>query len=274
MPEGPEIHRAADRIAKAIRGDVAERVEFGLERLRAWDTELSGARVVDVEARGKAILTRFDSGLAIYSHNQLYGRWYVQNAGVYPRTQRSLRLEIRTAKKAALLYSASDIEVLRPEDEPLHPYLAKLGPDGLDPRVTEEIVVARMGERGFARRSLGALLLDQGFVSGLGNYLRTEILWWSGLHPSWRPCDLGDDERAHLAHWVLDVTRQSYATGGITDCPVRAESARLEGVPRREYRHATFARAGRPCRECGTPITKLEVASRRLYVCSQCQPAR
>ena len=101
MPEGPEIHRAADQIAAAVEGERAELVAFGLDRLRPWETELTGARVTDVEAHGKAILTRFDVGVAVYSHNQLYGKWYVRAAGSYPKTGRSLRMEVRTPKNAA-----------------------------------------------------------------------------------------------------------------------------------------------------------------------------
>lgn len=272
MPEGPEVHRAADRIGAAIEGERAELVQFGLAPLRAWEAELTGARVTEVEARGKAILTRFDVGVSVYSHNQLYGRWYVQRAGTYPATGRSLRMEVRGPAKSALLYSASEIEVLRPEDEPVHGYLGRLGPDALDPTVSEADVAERLGDRRFRGRSLGALLLDQTFVSGLGNYLRSEILWWAGLHPAWRPKDLTGDDRDDLARWILDVTRQSYRTGGITDCPARVAEARANGVPRRDHRHAAFARAGRPCPECGTPIAKIEVAARRLYLCAACQP--
>ena len=34
MPEGPEIHRVAQRLAKALDGQRTEEVRFGLERLR------------------------------------------------------------------------------------------------------------------------------------------------------------------------------------------------------------------------------------------------
>ncbi|MEM6675869.1 MAG: endonuclease VIII [Planctomycetota bacterium] len=272
MPEGPEIHRAADQIASAIEGETATLVQFGLDRLQPWETELTGATVTGIEARGKAILTRFDVGVAVYSHNQLYGKWYVRKAGLYPKTGRSLRMEVRGDAKAALLYSASDIEVLRPEDEPNHSYLGKLGPDAVDPEVTIDEIVEQMDDRRFTGRNLGALLLDQSFVSGLGNYLRSEILWWAGLHPSWRPKDLDDEAKRDLAHWILDVTRQSYRTKGITACPARAAEQKAAGVPFREYRHSAFARAGRPCPECGRRIDKVEIASRRLYLCTSCQP--
>lgn len=274
MPEGPEIHRAADQIAAAISGQRARLVHFGLPSLYPWEAQLTGATVTGVEARGKAILTRFDLGYAVYSHNQLYGKWMVRGAGLYPTTKRSLRLEIQTEHKSALLYSASDIEVLSPSEEEVHPYLEKLGPDAVDSRVTVDDLMEQMEDRRFSGRNLGALLLDQAFVSGLGNYLRSEIIWWAGLHPSWRPKDLDSDQRQDLGRWILDVTRQSYRTGGITDCLARVAQAKAQGVPRRLYRHAAFARAGLPCPECGRKLEKIEVGSRRLYLCETCQPPR
>ena len=36
MPEGPEIRQAADRVASAIEGQVARRVEFGLPHLARY----------------------------------------------------------------------------------------------------------------------------------------------------------------------------------------------------------------------------------------------
>ena len=70
MPEGPEIRRAADRIAAVLEGETAERVRFGLPQLKRHEKRLTGRIVKSVTTRGKAILTRFDNDLTIYSHNQ------------------------------------------------------------------------------------------------------------------------------------------------------------------------------------------------------------
>ena len=86
MPEGPEIRRAADRIAKAIAGQRLAEVRFGLPRLRRFEDELTGVRVAGVETRGKALLIAFDQGLTLYSHNQLYGVWYLRRRGQLPNT--------------------------------------------------------------------------------------------------------------------------------------------------------------------------------------------
>ena len=88
MPEGPEIRREADRIEAAIRGQRIDEVFFGLERLSPWATTLTGATVEAVGTRGKALLTGFDNGYTLYSHNQLYGKWMIAKRGKLPRTNR------------------------------------------------------------------------------------------------------------------------------------------------------------------------------------------
>ena len=273
MPEGPEIRRAVDRIAAAVAGKTARRVEFAFERLRRHETSLSGRRVRAVEARGKAVLVRFAGGWNIYSHNQLYGRWVVRPAGRLPSTRRSLRLAIHTRDRSALLYSASDIEVLADGELAGHPYLARLGPDPLDPSRKPSALARRAAEKRFRRRGFASLLLDQGFVAGIGNYLRSEILFFAGIHPRRRPADCTRAELLRFGRSVLVVARRSYRTGGITNPRRRAAALRRRGLPRREYRHAVFGRRG-PCRVCTTPIVKLDLAGRRAYLCPVCQPER
>ena len=77
MPEGPEIRRVADRLAEVLVDQRVERVRFGLPRLKPEEGVLSGQRVLEVEPRGKALLTHFENGLSLYSHNQLYGVWRI-----------------------------------------------------------------------------------------------------------------------------------------------------------------------------------------------------
>ena len=164
MPEGPEIRRAADRIARVLEGREVESISFGLPRLRRYGARLRGASVREVETRGKAMLTHFDNGLSIYSHNQLYGVWKVSRRGKLPKTGRSLRLALHTATHSALLYSASDISVWPTEELPQHPFLARIGPDILDPSLDWRAIADRLLQDKFARRRLSAIYLDQAFL--------------------------------------------------------------------------------------------------------------
>jgi len=272
MPEGPEVRREADRIGRVLKGSRIEEAWFAFPDLQARARLLKAEVVASVESRGKAMLVRFARGLNIYSHNQLYGRWYVTARGRAPKTSRSLRLALHTKKQSALLYSASEIEVLSDEELLRHPYLQKLGPDVLNKKTKVDDVADRLADRQFMRRSLGSLLLDQGFVSGLGNYLRSEILFVTHLNAEMRPSDLKDGQRQDLATAIVTLTRRSYRLRGITNDPDMVRELKQEGVPRSRYRHYVFGQVHRPCPRCGVKIEKRYMAGRRLYSCPACQP--
>ena len=274
MPEGPEIRRVANRIHKAVAAQETTSVIFGQPPLRPFGPRLQGQQVIWVKSRGKALLTNFEEGLTVYSHNQLYGRWYIQRAGKLPRTSRTLRFAIHTERYSALLYSASDIQVLTEAELPLQKYLARLGPDALDDVVHWRDVLAQLQSPVWRGRSLGALYLDQGFVAGIGNYLRSEILHFSGLHPADRPVDLSLGKLGELSRYTLLLTRRALATAGVTNVPQRVKRLQREGLRRSRFRFAIFDRQGEPCYTCGTEVQRIEVNSRRLYLCSRCQPRR
>ncbi len=272
MPEGPEIRLAADRIEAVLAGRRIEAIEFAFERLRPFEPRLLGHKVTAVDTRGKAMLTRVDSGWTIYSHNQLYGRWYVCRRGQTPRTGRQLRLAIHNDRHSALLYSASEIDVLNDDRLPEHPFLARLGPDLLSEKPSVDELVERLQSRPFRGRQLGALLLDQGFVAGLGNYLRAEILTHARLHPKARPKDCTAAQLHLLAQQILGLTRRSYRTRGIVNPPALVARLKAEGLTRREqYRFNTYGREGQPCHLCGTSIDCTPIGGRKLYFCPLCQ---
>ncbi|AQA17116.1 endonuclease VIII [Halioglobus japonicus] len=272
MPEGPEIRRAADAIGDVLVGEVVDTVRFGLPRLRKYARQLRGQKVVDVETRGKAMLTHFDHGYSIYSHNQLYGVWQVVEGKKLPNTTRSMRLLLQTADHSAILYSASDISVWPTEELSEHPFLQKLGPDIMDRRLTWRAVAARLEDARFAGKSLSVLYLDQVFLAGNGNYLRSEILFDAGLDPKRTAADLTRGERGRLARSTLDISRRSYDTGGITLAPQLSNSLQRQGLTREWRRFYVFGRADYPCYRCGSEIRREEVGSRRLYTCPGCQP--
>lgn len=271
MPEGPEIRRAADELGNVLVGKRVTTVRFGLPALRRQAARFQGRRVVDVETRGKALLTHFEHDWSIYSHNQLYGVWRVLAGRELPRSSRSLRLLLQTEQDSALLYSASDISVWRTADLHLHPFLARLGPDIMNRDLAWRAIAARLQSPACRGRNLASLYLDQGFLAGVGNYLRTEILFDAGLHPLRRAADLGRGERGRLARSTLAISRRSYETGGITLPPGLARSLSSAGLPYEMRRFAIFGRASLPCYRCGAPVVREEISSRRIYWCPTCQ---
>ena len=272
MPEGPEVRLEADGVRAAIEGRKAKSVFFGLERLKKHERALTGRKVKSVRARGKAMLISFGNGLTIYSHNQLYGKWVVCGNGPIPDSSRQLRVAIDAARQRALLYSASDIAVLPTEEIDRHPYLSTLGPDILNGRVSVKQIRSRFESPEFRRRRMAALFLDKSFLAGIGNYLRSEILFAAGVHPARRPEDLSATKLSALAKETRRTMLRAYQNRGVTNDPDLVRELKSAGWSRGEYRFAVFGRAGEHCFGCGDAIVRQNLSGRRCYFCPACQP--
>jgi len=282
MPEGPEIKRIADALEKQIAGHVIDSIRFGLAPLKQWEPRLIGAKINNIETYGKAMVIRLQDvngdGLNIYSHNQLYGRWQFCKSDDYPESKRQLRLAIDCQGKSALLYSASQIAVLNNEELLQHPFIRKLGPDVLSTTTTAVHLVERLSSVRYRKRQLGAVLTDQSFVAGLGNYLRCEILFYSSIHPKFRSIELDEKKLYLLATAILKLARQSYLTAGITNDLDRAQQLMkqgegFEGVSFEAARFYVFRRQGLPCYRCGSLIEKISQAGQACFCCPRCQAA-
>ena len=272
MPEGPEIRRAADKVEAVLKDKTVERIQFGLQPLKKFSKALTGTKVLQLETRGKALLTHFDSGHTIYSHNQLYGVWRVVKRDELPKTNRQLRLALHTDQHSALLYSASDISVWNTEKIEEHPFLQRIGPDILNPNLTWREVAERLQSRTFAGRALNSVYLDQAFLAGLGNYLRSEILFIAGIHPARKARELSKGEIGKLARITLDISQRSYASQGVTIPDQQYKALKKKGVSYGKARFFVFSRANQPCRVCETKIKRSTANSRRIYTCATCQP--
>lgn len=273
MPEGPEIRLAADKIAEVLVGQSLKKVSFAFERLKPFEPQLTGCLITRVDTRGKAMLTCFENDWVIYSHNQLYGRWYVFGPNEEADVQRQLRLQLETDKGRALLYSASDIEVLRHDDLHKHPFLARIGPDILSEYPTAGLIYERLSSERFRRRQLAALLLDQRFLAGLGTYLTAEILFRARLHPRSKPMHCSDEQLQNLAQWILEITRRSYRTQGVINEPELVARLQARGkLSKEEYRFSVYQREGESCYCCGTAVQRFNIGGRPMFFCPSCQP--
>jgi endonuclease VIII len=274
MPEGPEIRRATDAIAKVLKGKTVRKLAFGQPHLAPWQKRFTNALVLDVEPRGKAVLTHFGNAKTIYSHNQLYGEWAIFDKNAEPPTHKQRRIVLDTDEHRIVLYSASDIEVLDSVQVLTHPYIAKLGVELLDPSIKQADVVAWLNQARWQKKLLAQILLDQAFLAGVGNYLRSEILFVAKLYPWVRLIDLSAMQRKCLAKAAISVTRQAYRQAGITNNPRSAKLLKAAGVPFSSYRHFVFDREGQSCWVCHNEVVRDEVAGRQLHWCPHCQPKR
>jgi endonuclease-8 len=271
MPEGPEIKREADAISRVLHKQTLTSVAFGLPHLQKYEKKWKGALIQKVRPYSKAMTIQANHGQTLYSHNQLYGKWEVLKPGQPSKhSHRQKRVELITDKGKAILWSASEIMILPHEEVLFHPYIQKLGPDILNDRISQNALIAHFQKKTFANRPLSSLFLDQAFLAGIGNYLRTEILFYARLHPTLKPKDLSPAQIKSLAQAVGVIVQRAYTQKGVTTPPSQAKriTSTEAYTGKRFY---IFARAAKPCPRCKTKIEKKTMAGRRIYLCPKCQ---
>ncbi len=270
MPEGPEIRREADQIQDALGESAITEIFFKFDHLKPAEKILKGSKLLFVQTVGKGFILHFDCGYSIYGHNQLYGKWMF--APNIPESGRELRLKLKSNGKYALLYSASEIQFLPTEEVPEIPFVKNnSGLDVLNARPSIEETLHYISQKKFQNKSLSALLLDQKFVLGMGNYLRSEVLFLAKIHPDKTIGELSAQKKKALAKYINLVMIQAYEHKGVTNDLARAEKMKNRKFFFEDYRFWAFNRENAPCYICQTSIKRIEKNARRLYFCSKCQ---
>lgn len=269
MPEGPTIRRIADCLHDKLHGKPVLEVSFGVKALERHQPELSGRVIERVRSFGKAIVFDLEGGRSIFTHTQLYGRWFVVEAGKKPPGNKKLGVSFNMGELTAILTSTTKIEVLDTAALGRHSFLGKLGPDTLDPDVTEADVTRQL-ER-FGDQPIGQILLDQSFMAGIGNYLRTEILFLSKLRPEHRFNDLDLGRKHAFVQQVLATPRRSYQAQGFTTSDEHIQRGEARGIPRASLKRYVYDHAGEPCPVCSSTIAEEQFDGRRVFICPSCQ---
>ena len=80
MPEGDTIFRSARSLDAWLTGRVVTKATCQLDPQRVPVHKLLGQTVTGVEAQGKHLLIRFDSGMTLHTHMKMTGSWHVYRA--------------------------------------------------------------------------------------------------------------------------------------------------------------------------------------------------
>jgi endonuclease-8 len=145
--------------------------------------------------------------------------------------------------------------------------LAKLGPDPLRSDADPSWAWGRIVK---SRRPVGALLMDQTVIAGVGNVYRNELLFRHRIDP-FRP-GRQISEAEFDAAWtdLVALMKVGLRTGRIVVvCPEHDHGppSYLPGRPRTYV----YRRAGEQCRVCGGPIRTVVLEGRNVFWCPACQ---
>lgn len=283
MPEGHTIHALADRLVRAF-GDRPVAVSSPQGRFAADAALLDGHVLGGATAAGKHLFITLGDRI-LHVHLGLIGSFPVIpfEGTEAPEPVGAVRLRLVGEHHYADLRGPMVCALI---DERERAAIRRaLGPDPLDPQAEPDVALARIRR---TRRGVGALLLDQAVLAGIGNVYRCEVLHRHGVDPftpgSRVSEGLWSDIWADLVRLlplgvafsqILTLEEQvREAERMIADGTVAPVTASLTGERLGDFferRFAVYQRTGDPCDRCGGTVRSQQVAGRTLYWCPGCQ---
>src|SRR5688572_2030119 len=275
MPEGDTIFRAARTLHRALAGRAVTRFESVFPALTRVDADrpLAGRTIERVDARGKHLLIWFSGDLILRTHMRMHGSWHVYRPHErWQRPHRDMRIVLETDDFHAVAFSvpvaefetAASLERTRP--------LRDLGPDPLSEDFDAADAVARLASR--AGIEIGDALLDQSAIAGIGNVYRSEVLFAGRVNPFVPAGMLGREDLERLVTTAVRFMRAN--VGGRASAAIETYRGLRRTTGRNDpgARLWVYGRAGKPCRRCGTLISRRRQGphARSTYWCAQCQP--
>ncbi len=268
MPELPDLEVISEFLRPRLEGQVVARVE-ALRPIvvrdltgRGLDDAVIGQPIAALWRRGKFCAVELGPGAGYLAFNpMLAGRFHYQP--VEKRPPGYAAAVLRLANGAALFYADAKLmgKLYRVDDLEQVPGWAEMGPDALDPALTEELFALRIRPY---RGEIKGVLARQPFVAGIGNAYSDEICWQARLYPFRKRSSLSAQELAALYVAMRDVLGNAIDT-------LRRRMGDAIHVEIRDFL-AVHGKGGQPCPRCGSRISQLKGQEYYANYCRTCQP--
>ena len=263
MPEGHTIHRIALDHSKHLAGQVVW-VSSPQGRFTPDAAIVDGAVLDRIEAYGKHLFYWWQTGHVGHVHLGLFGKFRVSLGEEQPAPKGEVRMRMATDRATIDLAGPTACAIATAADRDA--IVARLGPDPLRRDAKPQVAIDRIRK---SRQAIGALLLDQKVLSGVGNVYRAEALFVNGIHPSRAGVDCDIVELESLWTTVTGMLKQ-----GVKDNRIITVDRREFDLPKGRLRRgdANYVYHRDRCLRCATPIQTADLGGRPCYYCPVCQP--
>jgi formamidopyrimidine-DNA glycosylase len=230
---------------------------------------LVGRKLTRAERKGKYVLLHLDDGNVLVVHFGMSGRFLRGNKRLPLDNHTHVIITFQTGGDLRFVDPRTFGEMFVTAADELGKVkeLAHLAIDPLESMFTWQQFSGALANR--ATR-LKPLLLDQQFVSGLGNIYSDEVLFAAGLRHDRASDELSAQEVRRLYRAIQETVQEAIRFRGTT----LGDEAYVDlyGKPG-EYQHElkVYGRRGEPCRRCRTPIQVVKYSGRNSFYCPQCQ---
>jgi endonuclease-8 len=275
MPEGDTIFRAARTLNKALAGQLVTGFESVLPKLSRvdFDSGITGRLIESVEARGKWICMNFSGNLTLLTHMLMSGSWHIYRPGEkWQRPLGDMRIVIKTEKMLAVAFKVPIAEFHTSDTLRRRQGFGQLGQNVLAPDFDPTQSIQSLLVHGHLE--VGAALLSQSIMAGLGNVFKSEVCFACGVNPFRRVDSLTLDEASCLVNTARRFLLANVTEASGDQIVTYTGMRRTTGRASSEERLWVYGRRNERCRNCGTVIESRKQGedARTTFWCPSCQP--
>jgi len=265
MPELPEVETIKTDLRKVILGKKIIRVDIHNPKVirqplpAIFKRSLEGLKIKHILRRGKLLILELSNGKFLTVHLKMTGQLVAPGGAKNSRVAFILdggtTLDFNDQRLFGELRLVNDWKKLD--------FVQRLGPEPLDLTYADfkEILLKR-------KTAIKPLLLEQSFISGIGNIYASEILFRAKINPQRSAQSLVKEEQLALYTEMQRVLRSAIKHGGSSV----DDYVRVSGKNGDYARfHRVYGRQGKPCFVCSSPVKRIAQGGRGTYFCTKCQ---
>jgi len=265
MPELPEVETIKRDLEKIVLGKKIIKVcVYNPAVIRepspkVFKKSLQGLVIKKILRRGKLLILELSNGAALTIHLKMTGQL------VYPGGLKNSRVAFYFSGGKILDFNDQRLfgELRLVDEWGKLKFIQGLGPEPFDLSCSDF-----MGMFSKKKTKIKPLLMDQSFISGIGNIYAAEILFRSKIDPRRSAQSLTEKEKEALCKETKEVLSSAIVHGGSSI----DDYVRLSGKPGGYLKfHRVYGREAKPCFVCKGPINKITQGGRGTYFCPKCQ---
>jgi formamidopyrimidine-DNA glycosylase len=288
MPELPEVevvkrsltNKTQNLIVKAVKiNDGKLRYKIDRKKIK----KIIGLRFKKISRRSKYLLFFFNKDIVMLVHLGMTGKFFFVNnkkkkykTSFYyeideEKDKKHDRIVFNLSNNQKLIYNDirkfGFIKFIKRVNLNENTHLKHLGPEPLSSKFNMEYFKNYMAGK---KRTIKGLLMDQKFISGLGNIYVNEILFFSGVKPTKRIKKIKDFEIQKIVKFSKKIIAKAITLGGSSIKNFSSSSGKKGSF--QQY-FSVYGKKGKNCTKvkCIGKIEKIVIANRASFFCNKCQ---
>jgi formamidopyrimidine-DNA glycosylase len=288
MPELPEVEVVKRSLESKILNSIIKKVQINDHKLRYKverdiGKKLIGKKIKKILRRSKFLIFEIDKSYSMLVHLGMTGKFFFIDKTKkkyktsfyylldYQKDQKHNRVIFFLNKNRKLIYNDvrkfGFIKLYKLDNKTKISHLKNLGPEPLGKKWNFRYFKNYILNR---KRNIKSILMDQKFVSGLGNIYVNEILFLSAVRPSREVKKLKNFEIQRIIKYSKIILKSSIKLGGSSIKDFSIENGK-KGVFQQYFK--IYGKKDNKCSnvDCNEMIIKTVISNRATFFCKKCQ---